>query len=436
MDQFLERFHQVSDTASGAGFYKGLMTAMIELGAFIGAFNMGWIADRISRKYAIVVASIVFVIGSSIQTAAVDFAMLVVGRLIGGMGAGMMSMIAPLYISEVSPQEIRGSLLVLEQFSIVFGVIISYWITFGTRFIAGEWSYRLPFLLQILPAVLLGSAVFLLPFSPRWLASQDRDDECLGSLCRLRQVPRDDPRLQAEWLEIRAEVAFQREIMERRHPGLAARQAQQSGVMAAIKLELAGYMECFRHGYAKRTMVGITVSFFQQFVGINALIYYSPSLFQTMGIGYDMRLVLSGVLNIMQIVGVISSFYTMDAWGRRTLLITGSAVMTVCHVVIAVLVGLYYDSWADNVDKGWVSVAFLFLYMLFFGASWGPVTWGTFSLSLSLLFFIHLLPGFGHFLMIPSRRRSNANSVSQHFPVRFSPARSEPTASRGVHAQL
>lgn len=405
MDQFLERFHQVSDTASGAGFYKGLMTAMIELGAFIGAFNMGWIADRISRKYAIVVASIIFVIGSAIQTAAMDYAMLVVGRLIGGCGAGMMSMIAPLYISEVSPQEIRGSLLVLEQFSIVFGIIISYWITFGTRYMAGEWSYRLPFLLQILPALLLGSAVFLLPFSPRWLASKDRDEECLQSLCRLRQVPRDDPRVQAEWLEIRAEVAFQREVMEKRHPGLVSQRGKGGGLFVAIKLELAGYMECFRHGYAKRTMVGIMVSFFQQFVGINALIYYSPSLFQTMlvdkqpplmscshdrtdffnlqrGIGYEMRLILAGVLNVTQIVGVVTSFYTMDAWGRRALLLIGSSVMTVCHVVIAVLVGLYYSSWATNVDKGWVSVAFLFIYMLFFGATWGPVPWGKFSSNL------------------------------------------------------
>lgn len=264
MHQFLDRFHEVSETAPGAGFYKGLMTAMIELGAFIGAFNMGWIADRISRKYAIVVASIVFVIGSAIQTAAIDYAMLVVGRLIGGGGAGMLSMIAPLYISEVSPQEIRGSLLVLEQFSIVFGIIISYWITFGTRFIPGEWSYRLPFLIQIFPALVLGSLVFFLPFSPRWLASKDRNEECLASLCKLRQVPVSDPRLQAEWLEIRAEVAFQREVMEKRHPGLVSEKINSSGLLTAIKLELSGYGECWRHGYAKRTLIGCGIGFFQQ----------------------------------------------------------------------------------------------------------------------------------------------------------------------------
>lgn len=100
-----------------------------------------------------------------------------------------------------------------------------------------------------------------------------------------------------------------------------------------------------------------------------------------MGIGYEMRLLLGGILNVTQIVGVVTSLYTMDAWGRRPLLIGGSAIMTICHLVIAVLVGLYYNSWADHVNMGWVSVAFLFLYMLIFGATWGPVPWGKCLLS-------------------------------------------------------
>jgi len=103
MPQFLARFTRVSETASGVGFWKGLLTAMIELGAFIGALNQGWVADKISRKYSIVVAVIVFTVGSVLQTAAVDYSMLVVARLIGGIGIGMLSMVAPLYISEISP---------------------------------------------------------------------------------------------------------------------------------------------------------------------------------------------------------------------------------------------------------------------------------------------------------------------------------------------
>ncbi len=124
-----------------------------------------WIADKISRKYSIVVAVCIFTIGSVLQTASISYAMLVTARLIGGIGIGMLSMVAPLYISEISPPEIRGALLVLEELSIVTGIVIAFWITYGTRFMVGEWAWRLPFLLQLVPGLVLGLGILFLPFS-------------------------------------------------------------------------------------------------------------------------------------------------------------------------------------------------------------------------------------------------------------------------------
>lgn len=287
MPNFLDRFARVSETASGAGFWKGLMTAMIELGALIGAINQGWIADKISRKYSIVVAVFIFTIGSILQTASTDYSMLVIGRLIGGTGIGMLSMVAPLYISEISPPQIRGALLVLEELSIVFGIVVAFWITYGTQYMADEWAWRLPFLLQLIPGLVLGMGILFLPFSPRWLISKGRDEEALQSLCKLRQLPASNALVNHEWYDIRAEVAFHKETNVLRHPRL-----QQRTIMNRLKLEIASWTDCFKSGCWRRTHIGIGIMFFQvstivghanssllmltvplkQFVGINALV--------------------------------------------------------------------------------------------------------------------------------------------------------------------
>ncbi|WQF84389.1 Putative major facilitator, sugar transporter, major facilitator superfamily [Colletotrichum destructivum] len=371
MDEFLGRFPEVSDHAAGSGFKKGLMTAMITLGAFIGAMNQGWIADMISRKRSIMVAVVIFTIGSSIQTAALNYDMLVGGRFIGGLGIGMLSMVVPLYISEISPPEIRGSLLVFEQLSIVFGIVVSFWITYGTKDIPNHWSWQLPFLIQILPGLLLGFGAVFLPYSPRWLASKGREAEALSNLCKLRVLPDTDPRVRREWMEIIAEARFQASVLADRHPTLVGN----GDIASTLKLEFVSWADCFKKGCLKRTQVGVFLMFFQQFVGINALIYYSPTLFATMGLDHNMQLIMSGVLNCVQLVGVIPSLWTMDRFGRRWILLVGSVGMTISHTVIAVLVGLYSNDWPNHTTQGWVSVAFLLLYMLVFGATWGPVPW-------------------------------------------------------------
>lgn len=265
MDQFLNRFPRVSETASGAGFWKGLMTAMLELGALIGALVAGYLADKLSRKWSIVVAVIIFTIGSILQTAAQEYGMLTVGRLIGGAGIGMLATISPLYISEIAPPEIRGALLVLQEFSIVFGIVIAFWTTYGTRYMSSEWSWRLPFLIQMIPGVILGAGIVFLPFSPRWLASKGRDTEALEVLSKLRRLPTTDHRVYQEWCEIRAEVAFTREVNAEKHPNL-----QEPTRANRIKLEIAAWGDCFRHGCWRRTLVGVGIMFFQQFVsGLN-----------------------------------------------------------------------------------------------------------------------------------------------------------------------
>ncbi|CAI7595473.1 hypothetical protein PCG10_004153 [Penicillium crustosum] len=370
MDQFLTEFPRIDEGNPGSGFAKGLLTAMIELGALIGAFNQGWIADKISRRYSILVAVAIFTLGSVLQTAAYGYPMLTVARLIGGIGIGMLSMVAPLYISEISPPECRGTLLVLEEWCIVLGIVIAFWITYGTQYMVGEWAWRLPFLLQLIPGFVLAAGVYALPFSPRWLASKGRDEEALDSLCRLRSLPASDRRIRQELMDIQAEVRFHQQINRENHPNL-----QGGDIKSSILQELSSWADCFKKGCWRRTHIGIGLGFFQQFIGINALIYYSPTLFATMGLDRSMQLIMSGVLNVVQLVGVTTSIWTMDVVGRRKLLLGGAALMAISHIIIAALVGIYSVDWPSHKAEGWTSVAFLLFYMLAFGATWGPIPW-------------------------------------------------------------
>lgn len=200
--------------------------------------------------------------------------MLAVGRFIGGIGIGFLSMIAPIYISECSPPNVRGVLLVLESFAIVTGVVIAYYFTFGTRHIVSDWSFRLPFLVQMVPGFIMLASSFVLPASPRWLAMRGRHDEGLRSLAKLRQRDAQDALVQAEWIEIRAEIGAFEEAQAGRHPKLAeaSLKPETRSLGDEVKLAAFGWLDTLKPAYLHRTLIAIGLMFFQQLVGINALV--------------------------------------------------------------------------------------------------------------------------------------------------------------------
>ena len=138
------------------------------------------------------------------------------------------------------------------------GVVIAYWLTYGTRYIDGEGAFRVPFGLQMVCATLLGTCIHFFPYSPRWLSLVGRDDDALQSLGRLRRLPTSDDRVQTEWRGIMAEVEFQKVLEERTHPG-------KKGIM----LEILQWTDLFKKKVWRRTAVGMGVAFFQQFSGIS-----------------------------------------------------------------------------------------------------------------------------------------------------------------------
>ncbi len=210
----------------------------------------------------------------------------------------------------------------------------------------------------------------IVPPSPRWLASRFENQPALCYLAQLRQLSPDDCKVQNEWMEIRVEVVYLREIREAQHPTL-----QRRSRLNRFKLEIASWLDCFESRYWKRTQIGVLLMLFQQFVGVNAVIHYLPTLFKGLGLKQDMELAMSGVSYGIQLLGVISNLWTIDKVGRKRLLVYGSSLMLICLVVTAGLTSQFSSDWSSCRDAGWICVGFLFIYMLAFGASWGPIAW-------------------------------------------------------------
>ncbi|KAJ7227225.1 hypothetical protein GGX14DRAFT_628926 [Mycena pura] len=366
---------------------KGWLVAIFELGAWLGVLltggsqdsrlpnimqpysnRLGYFADKISRKYTITLAVVVFCIGVIVQTTAKGPSNILGGRFVTGLGVGSMSMAVPLYNSEISPPE-----------AITFGIMVSFWIDFGTNFIGGsgetqsEAAWQVPLALQIVPALILGVGILYMPFSPRWLVNQGRDDEARAVLAYTRGVPEDTELVQIEFLEIKGQYLFEKEVSEKRFP-----QYQDGHFLSNVKLGFYAYLSLFQErSLLYRVAVGTLTMFFQQWTGINAILYYAPTIFQELGqVGNTNSLLATGVVGIAMFLATIPAVIWVDQLGRRPVLISGSdSFPCSCHFVVAILTGLFHKSWHEHKAAGWVASAFVWIFAMGFGYSWGPCAW-------------------------------------------------------------
>jgi len=359
---------------------KGWLVAILELGAWAGVLMTGYLADKLSRKYTIVLAVVVFCVGVVVQTAANAASSIYGGRFVTGLGVGSLSMAVPLYNAEIAPPEVRGSLVALQQLAITFGILISFWIDFGTNYIGGtgdhqhEAAWRIPLALQLVPAIVLGAGILFMPFSPRWLVNQGRDDEALKVLSGARQMPPDSDLVQIEFLEIRAQYLFEKETEELKFP-----QYQDGSFMSHFKLGFHGYASLLTsRTLLVRVAVGSLTMFFQQWTGINAILYYAPSIFQSLGLsGNAISLLATGVVGIVMFLATIPAVIWIDQIGRKPVLISGAFLMAFCHFVVAILTGVFRHQWEVHAGAaaGWVACVFVWFFAIAFGYSWGPCAW-------------------------------------------------------------
>lgn len=275
MNNFAKQFPNLADDAT----LQGWMVAVLTLGAMFGALANGPIADRLSRRWSILLANVIFLIGSIIQAAAVNDPMMFVGRFIAGLAIGQLSMVVPLYLSELAPPNLRGSLVAMQQLGITVGIMCAFWLDYGTQYIGGTGdgqspaAWRFPLAFQCVPSIILGSGTFFLPYSPRWLVMKgkqlvsnfrhtlifkDREEEAQATLVRIRRVPEDDQRIQLEIREIKAADMFDRESANALYPGIES----------PVRLALERYKSLFvvRH-LNRRLVIACLLQVIQQFTG-------------------------------------------------------------------------------------------------------------------------------------------------------------------------
>lgn len=295
--------------------------------------------------------------------------------------------VIPLYQAEIAPPELRGSLVSLQQLSITIGTCIAFWLDYGFHFIGGTScnpegvsgdfdaytahghtclgekaiSWRVPLALQLIPAWILFFGMFLLPFSPRWLMMKGRDEECIAALSKLRRLNETDPLLRAEYLEIKAAVMFDEET---------DKELKDSGS------KIGAWGALFSGNMLKRVSIGCAIMVFQQFTGINAVLYYAPQIFATFGFtSVTTELLATGVTGVLQIIFTLPAVLYLDKFGRKTFLIVGAVGMCICHIIVASIEGSFEDSWPSHRTGGWAAIAFIWLFAVNFAYSWGPVSW-------------------------------------------------------------
>jgi SP family xylose:H+ symportor-like MFS transporter len=332
---------EIKDTADAV---KGFVIASALIGCVIGGASAGFISKSLGRKNGLFVAAIAFLISAIGAWRPEDFNVFgtldmysfVIYRIIGGIGVGIASMISPMYIAEIAPANVRGKLVSFNQFAIIFGMLVIYFVNF---FIARqgneEWliteGWRWMFFSGAIPAAIFFVMLFFVPETPRYLAMKGKDEKALAVLEKI--AGKDNaPRILGE---------IKGTLHEVNAPWLSY-----------------GFLVIF---------IGIMLSVFQQFVGINVVLYYAGNIFRDMGASTDSSLLQTIIVGAVNLIFTVVAIMTVDKFGRKPLMIIGSIGMAVSMVALGLT--FYFN------QVGILALVFMLTYTAAFAMSWGPVCW-------------------------------------------------------------
>ncbi|PGH16896.1 hypothetical protein AJ80_05040 [Polytolypa hystricis UAMH7299] len=323
----------------------GTMVAILEIGAFISSLIVGRIGDVIGRRRTILYGSMIFFVGGAFQTFATGIPMMLIGRIVAGLGVGALSTIVPVYQSEISPPHNRGKLACIEFTGNICGYAASVWVDYGCSFINSDYAWRIPLSFQCFMGALLGFGSLIICESPRWLLDNDHDEEGMIVIANLYgKGDMHNDKARQEYREIKMDVLIQRQEGER------------------------SYGDMFRR-YGRRVFIAMSAQAMAQLNGINVISYYAPLVFESAGwVGRD-AILMTGINSITYLASTIPPWYLVDHWGRRPILMSGAVAMVISLSMIS------YWIYIDIKHTPMLTVIFVMIYNAAFGASWGPIPW-------------------------------------------------------------
>ncbi|KAL1885999.1 Ribulose bisphosphate carboxylase large chain, partial [Ceratocystis pirilliformis] len=323
----------------------GTMVAILEIGALISSLVVGRVGDIIGRRKTIFYGSCIFFIGGALQSCATNMEIMMLGRIIAGLGVGALSTIVPVYQSEISPPHNRGKLACIEFSGNIIGYTTSVWVDYFCGFIESNLSWRIPLAMQCVMGALLGLGSLIIVESPRWLLDNDHDEEGIVVIANLYGGGDiQNSKAVEEFRQIKKDVLIQRQEGER------------------------SYSEMFRR-YSRRVLIAMSAQALAQLNGINVISYYAPYVFESAGWVGHAAILMTGINGITYFLSTIPPWYIVDKWGRRVILLSGAIAMALSLTAISYFIHLD-TSWTPS-----MVVVFVMIYNAAFGYSWGPIPW-------------------------------------------------------------
>lgn len=353
MSDYLERFGELN--ADGEYFLSnvrtGLIVAIFNVGCAVGGIFLSKIADVYGRRIGLMFSMIIYVVGIIVQISASDkWYQIVVGRAIAGLAVGTVSVLSPLFIGESAPKTLRGTLVCCFQLCITLGIFLGYCTTYGTKTYTDSRQWRIPLGLCFVWAIMLVIGMVCMPESPRYLVVKNKIEEAKKSIGRSNKVSPEDPAVYTEVQLIQAGI--ERESL--------------AGSASWTEL-VTGKPRILR-----RVIMGIMLQSLQQLTGDNYFFYYGTTIFQAVGMTDSFQT--SIVLGVVNFASTFLGIYTIERFGRRLCLLTGSVCMFVCFIIYSILgvTNLYIDGYdgPTSVPTGDAMIFITTLYIFFFASTW------------------------------------------------------------------